>query len=363
MLFLLAFLSFLTLSSLYYPGRAITPERTFKLTIRVIYENRSLNETWFLSEDDVTLGSFMNNSWQEVYLVETSLPIRRFYNDSDGNRIILLDASEMKVPPNGSLSYNITYRLIFRERKMTTISEEESWELDDIPQELREKYCKPTTLWQSNLTALKQIAQDIIGGEKRVLTILKKFIAWIASNIHYATSEVPRYPNETLSQRLGDCDDQANLLITFCRAIGIPAYLQVGCIYMPWFNHSISYWSGHLLIREERIGWHGWAIVYVPPWGWLPVDLTYTSGDLMANPLNAIICSAVMESYTFQYLNITVTDYIYEAKSMKNLLESSKFYIYEEDIMELEEKTICPKLPMIAPIHSVTLVPELALYI
>ncbi|MBS7604890.1 MAG: transglutaminase-like domain-containing protein [Candidatus Bathyarchaeia archaeon] len=351
----LALLSFIALSNIYYFGKPVAEERSFKLTVRAVYENRSLNETWILNETDLTLGLFANNSWQKVYLMSATHPIKKFYNDPDGNYVILLDIGEMKVPPGGRISYSVTYRLIYKERKPPIILEDESGELDDIPRDLKEEYCKPTSLWQSNLTEIKKLAQDIAGDERKVLSILKKFIVWISSNIHYATFERPRYPNETLSQRLGDCDDQANLLITFCRAVGIPAYLQIGCIYIPDLNSSLYYWSGHLLIKEDRVGWHGWAMVYVLPWGWLPVDLTYVSMDLRLNPLSAIVNSAVIEHYTFQYLNVTTTDYVREIISMKEFLETSEFYIYEEDIMEFEEKIICPRLPIIRPIYSYTL--------
>ncbi|MEM2607145.1 MAG: transglutaminase-like domain-containing protein [Candidatus Bathyarchaeia archaeon] len=325
------------------------------------YENRDPNKVWLLRDDEVTIGLFMNNSWQKAYLVGTSHPIKRFYNDSDGNPVILLDIGDMRVPPWGKVSYNVTYRLIYREREPPAILEDLSGDLDDIPRELREEYCKPTSLWHFNGTALAPLAKEIAGDERRVLTILRRFIEWIISNIQYATSEVPRYPNETISQRLGDCDDQANLLITLCRAVGIPAFLQVGCIYIPELNESLLYWSGHLFIREVRVGWHGWAIVYVPPWGWLPVDLTYVSADLIYNPLSAITHSAIIEHYTFQYSNITVTDYISELMSIKKFIEGNMFYIYEEDLMEfrLEEKVMYQRLPLIKPIYLAVLIPKL----
>ncbi|MEM2320362.1 MAG: transglutaminase-like domain-containing protein [Candidatus Bathyarchaeia archaeon] len=360
-LFLLFFISLITIYNAYYPRYSVTLERVFKLTTKVTYENRDPNKVWLLRDDEVTIGLFMNNSWQKAYLVGTSHPIKRFYNDSDGNPVILLDIGDMRVPPWGKVSYNVTYRLIYREREPPAILEDLSGDLDDIPRELREEYCKPTSLWHFNGTALAPLAKEIAGDERRVLTILRRFIEWIISNIQYATSEVPRYPNETISQRLGDCDDQANLLITLCRAVGIPAFLQVGCIYIPELNESLLYWSGHLFIREVRVGWHGWAIVYVPPWGWLPVDLTYVSADLIYNPLSAITHSAIIEHYTFQYSNITVTDYISELMSIKKFIEGNMFYIYEEDLMEfrLEEKVMYQRLPLIKPIYLAVLIPKL----
>lgn len=353
---ILAFVSLITLYSAYHPKYVATSERAFWLTTKVVYENRSTNETWILRDEDVTIGLFMNNSWQEVYLVDTSCPIKKFNNDSDGNPVILLDVGDMRVPPGRRLSYLVTYRLVFRERSVPMVSEDLSGELDDIPLELKEKFCKPTSLWHFNVTELRRLAEEIAGEERRVLTILKRFISWIARNINYATSEVPRYPNETINQRLGDCDDQANLLITLCRAVGIPAYLQVGCIYIPGLHRSFVYWSGHLMIRQTGIGWHGWAIVYVPPWGWLPVDLTYVRADLRVEPLSAITHSAVIEHYTFQYSNITVSDYISEIISIKKFIEGSMFYICEDDFMDLEKNVVFPRPPLVKLVHPAILI-------
>lgn len=357
LLLILIFTSTIALSSTYYFRFNVVSEVSFRLTIRVVYENRSPYETWFLNENDIAIGLFMNNSWQMVHLVSLSHSINKSYIDSDGNPAVLLNIRETKVPPGGRLSYNVTYRLIPKERKLPVILEEESGELDDIPQELKERFCKPTSLWNFNMGNLSKIAQEIIGGEKKVLVILKRLISWIANNIHYATSDLPRYPNETFSQQMGDCDDQANLLITLCRAAGIPAFLQVGCIYIPWLYSCSSYWSGRLLVKEIRVGWHGWAMVYVPPWGWLPVDLTYVNADLRQDPMSAIIRSAIIQHYTFQYANITITDYVYETRSTKEFLESKEFYIYEENIMEMEfeTKVTYPRPPIIRPVYPTTL--------
>ena len=311
---------------------------TFTLTIKVTYENKDLHETWILTEKDISLGLFMNNSWQTVYLTHASYTIRKFIYDSDGNLLALLDIGDATLSPNEKIGYNVTYKLVFKHRDIPTISEDESGTLKDIPENLRDKYCKPTRLWPSNSTIFRKKALDIANNETKVLTIVKKFVEWIANNIRYYSSEVPKYPNETISSYKGDCDDQANLLITFCRSIGIPAYLQIGCIYISQYSVNRTYWNGHLVIRQNRIGWHGWAMVYIPPWGWLPVDLTYVKGDLRKEPLNSIKFSALLSEYTFQYLNIVETDYAAEARNLKDFLEKHEFYIYEED--EMRENNI-----------------------
>ncbi|MEM2341126.1 MAG: transglutaminase-like domain-containing protein [Candidatus Bathyarchaeia archaeon] len=312
--------------------------KAFRLTMKVTYENMDRERIWNLTENDRIISLFMNNSWQTVYLVSSSHRIERFDVDSDGNMVAILNITKEFILPGEKISYNVTYELIFRERSLPSISEEESGTLNDIPKHLCEEYCRPTSLWRSNMSVLNETAWRIAGNETKVLMIIKKLVKWIAENINYDTSELPRYPNETLFTGLGDCDDQANLLITFCRAIGIPAYLQIGCIYIERRDEVFKrYWSGHLWIRQIRVGWHGWAIVYIPPWGWLPVDLTYVEGNLKENPLNSIVSSAIVKHYTFQYINIIKTDYVAETMSLKSFLEAHEFYIYEED--EMKEMT------------------------
>ncbi|MCD6464754.1 transglutaminase domain-containing protein [Candidatus Bathyarchaeota archaeon] len=324
----------LVVGSTYTPYRdKYDGEQIFILKVSVTYVNRDEQAIWNLSEEDRAVSLFMNNSWQTVYLIEISHPIEKFTYDSDGNKIAILNLTKTSIFPGEKITYNVTYRMVFKQRVLPAISEENSGNLSAIPENLKKIYCQSNSLWQPNSSIFKRKALEIAGNETKVLSIVKRFVKWINRHIRYRSSEIPRYPNETLQQLAGDCDDQANLLITFCRAIGIPAYLQIGCIYMPGDYQNLTYWNGRLTISERNLRWHGWAMVYVPPWGWLPVDLTYVSGNLAIKPLNSITRSAVIEHYTFQYMNITETDYVAESEAFKSFLESYKFYVYESEEM------------------------------
>jgi hypothetical protein len=129
----------------------------------------------------------------------------------------------------------------------------------------------------------------------------------------------------------GDCDDQAILLVSFCRIVGIPAYLQIGCIYMPSqdnTDHPSLAWNGTIKATEVHVGWHSWAMIYVPPWGWLPVDLTYSSKN---SPVAAIETAAVATQDIVQYMNIVQTKYVLEARKYQIFLISNGFHIQTYD--------------------------------
>ena len=268
--------------------------------------------------DDQSMSLFMNNTWQSVQLVNHSYPLRSD-NDTEGNPIAVLQFPKSELNPGENLNYTVTYQVLSKPRLLPSISEEESQSLNEIPNDLKEKYTKAEGPWLTNQTELQDLAHSIAGNETRVLTIVKNFAAWIAdeSNIRYETHEFPLYPNETLERREGDCDDKAILLITLCRIYGIPSYLQTGCIYNPATPFSNeTYWKGHVTIISKRISWHGWAIVYIPPWGWLPVDLTYVLGDT-SDPLNAIKKAAVTWQWAIQYMNFTKSDYVASSQTTK----------------------------------------------
>lgn len=244
------------------------------------------------------------------------------------------------------MSYTVVYRFLSKPRSIPDIMEEKSETLDDIPKDLHEKYCREEGPWLVKDPELQELAYSIAKNETGVLTIVKKIVAWIHQNITYTVHEVPMYPNETYAERRGDCDDMAVLFVTLCRIYKIPAYMQVGCIYLPTSRRtSQTYWEGHVTSVLKQIGWHGWAIVYVPPWGWLPVDLTYVKTGL-GDPLNAIKAGAVTLQETIQYSNITQTDYVASSRETREFITDNDFYVDMEDEMSLEPSPKPPEPPL-----------------
>ena len=315
-----------------------TEDRFFTIVLTTTYENRNgEGALWNFTEDDTVASLFMNSSWQTVCLTNSSYPIERAGIDADGNPQAFMSFPESRLDSGKNLSFEVAYRIVLKPRSVPEFTEEGSGSLSDIPEDLRSLYCSSVGPWQMDDQRLQDLASELAGNETRVLTALRKFIEWTRDNIGRETLDVPRYPVETFQGRAGDCDDQANLFITLCRITGIPAYLQAGCIYVSSKHTTISSWNGCLINELTRIAWHGWAVVYVPPWGWLPVDFTYvTLGDLRADALNAIRLSAIIAHPTVQYANFTATDYIAACRDRRDFQVAHGFYIYGHDVMSEE---------------------------
>jgi len=329
---------FLLLSTVAFTGfvgvKGETNEVGFTIKTSVTYYNNNETENWNFTEEDRAIGLFMNNTWQTVQLINRSYLLENTTVDEDENPIAILQFPESELKPGENISYMVTYSALSKPRQIPNIKEEDSGILEEIPEELNKSYCVGGGPWLVNDPELQDLAQNIAENEANVLTIVKKFVEWIKEYIDYPAQahEVPLYPNETYAKGKGDCDDQAILLITLCRICGIPAYLQVGCIYLPTYFDDSEYWDGHVRNVLKDIGWHGWAMVYIPPWKWLPVDLTYALGGY-SDPLNAIKTAVVSSQNTLQYMNISQMDYVVSSRTYRDFLKNNEFYVYTQDEM------------------------------
>jgi transglutaminase-like putative cysteine protease len=329
---LLAFTLLSTQKTLVSEGEA--EDMRFSLKSTVTYSNPvNGSYTWDLTEDDRTIGLFMNNSWQSTELKSATYSLSSSKNDENGNKIGLLELPKQRLLPGENLSFTTEYEIVAKPRIIPDLSEGESGALNDIPSHLAQTYAAAEGTWAQTDPSIQELAHDIAGNETKVLEIVKALIEWIRDNINYTTHEIPLYAAETVAAGAGDCDDQAILFIALLRSLGIPSYLQIGAIYIPDYAEvSQDYWNNSVRVVERRMGWHGWAMAYIPPWGWLPVDLTYAP-EISDNPLNAILQGAVTQQNTVQYMNISKTDYIADAAEARSFLINNGFQVHVEDEM------------------------------
>jgi hypothetical protein len=161
------------------------------------------------------------------------------------------------------------------------ITLEESGTLDDIPENFTSQYLDDEWVvndqdgrpidkdqdgepdyyrYHPSAPILKRTALAITEDESTVLGKVKSIYQWIEDHFNYTTNDQrerdqqkygswPKYPLGTLSEWYGDCDDQSLLMASLCRAVGIPAWLEIGYLYDP----IAKSWGGH-----------GWFNVVIP---------------------------------------------------------------------------------------------------
>lgn len=118
------------------------------------------------------------------------------------------------------------------------------------------RFTAPDAFIQSRHPRIRNIAERIVGVNDDPLEKVKKLVAWIQTNIR--RQPVLSLPNalSTLENGMGDCNEHAALLAAFCRAVGLPAKIEAGLVYL-----------------NGRFYYHAWNLVFVG--SWITVDALF----------------------------------------------------------------------------------------
>lgn len=269
--------------------------------------------------------------------------------NEDKNIVVQLMGIPNSLPPKTQINIEIEMEINLSSRQPPEININESGKLNEIPENLREKYCQLTGLWNMSRNA-QIIAKNIAQNKTDVMEILVSLIRWIENNIEIPTSggaRIPQYPDETINSKTGDCDDQSNLLVAMCRSLGIPAYIQMAFIYIGDRRFEDTMFNGRYKLTAENAGGHAWARVYIPPWGWINVDMTYYipyeirgKNIISINPLDHIRNGALYISTTIITENFISGDYINDLKNWINDLE--KYDLMWEEKYSINIQTTSP---------------------
>jgi hypothetical protein len=302
-----------------------------------LFPNTTNSPYYYLINQNI----FPNTTYQEVILekvlINSSPASFKIYLDTDGNSCIKI-ITDQPIKTNESLSLSLSFLIKIKNRDFD-ISGISS--INDIPMNLSEKY-PLVGIWNLSSEKLEEISKlvySIKNTEDNVLIIIMKILKWFEENIRYNSSLVyPQKVLDTYYNRNGDCDDQANLFVLFCRILGIPSYTSIGAIYIP--GSKITDEHDNMIFILNNVVWHGWAMVYLPKDSkgeWFPVDLTFFKGAYTINNyirsrnlLDHITGSAFSKQATFEYMRINSTNYIDEYFKMKNIMNSYNVTWIEE---------------------------------
>ncbi len=121
------------------------------------------------------------------------------------------------------------------------------------------KYLEPERFIESDDPLLVAKAREITAGAGDSWQAAVRLGRWVADNIAYAIPGGGSARN-TFDTRSGECGAHSMLLTAFCRAVGIPARVVFGAMYVP--------------SQGGGFGQLAWNEVYMGQAGWVPVDST-----------------------------------------------------------------------------------------
>ena len=130
--------------------------------------------------------------------------------------------------------------------------------------ELERKYTLPSKFVESNNPLIKARAQELANGSYVIDTLWNTY-SFIVDEIEYEQQPGEFGAVWVLENREGGSAELANLFVALSRANDIPA-------------RRVSGWGAHLSTNEtlKSVQFaHGWAEIYLPDYGWIPVDPTF----------------------------------------------------------------------------------------
>lgn len=153
--------------------------------------------------------------------------------------------------------------------------------------ETNREFLEPNAYVQSNDPELRAKALEIVGDEKDLLRAALELERWVAESMQMDLGIALAPSVEIFANRRGTCVAYATLLTTLARAVGIPARLVMGYVYV-----------------DGMLGGHAWTEILAGD-QWLPIDAAIVAPGTADAARFAFLSSSLKEGPGF--LNVGPT--------------------------------------------------------
>jgi transglutaminase-like putative cysteine protease/DNA-binding beta-propeller fold protein YncE len=192
--------------------------------------------------------------------------------------------------------------------------------LKEIPKEIKEKYLVDDTKYSLSDPFIQKSAAEAVGDEKNPYWIARKIYGYINDRMRYELSGGWNIAPTVLKRGTGSCSEYSFVFIALCRAAGIPARYQ-----------------GSVAIRGDDAStddvFHRWCEVYLPNYGWIPVDPS--GGDQPSPEAQAAYFGNLANRYLITTVGGGGSEYLeWNYNSNETWTSSGKCKVYAEHIGE-----------------------------
>jgi hypothetical protein len=148
-------------------------------------------------------------------------------------------------------------------------------DLKDIPSDIKEKYLVDDTKYRINDPIIKNAVKEAVGEETNAYWIARKIFRYINDRMRYERVGGWNIAPTVLKRGTGSCSEYSFVFISMCRAAGLP------CRYV-----------GSIVIRGDDAStddvFHRWCEVFLPNYGWIPIDPSGGDVDSPEGQANAV---------------------------------------------------------------------------
>lgn len=188
--------------------------------------------------------------------VAYSIPPSQTVTDRWGQPCAVFDLASVPAETRQPLSYSVSVKV---SAIRYLIDPAETGTLRDIPEDIRREYTVDGTRYRINTPYIHETVKKVVGDEQNPYWIARKIYNFVIDRLEYEMTGGWDVPEVVLKRGSGSCSEYTFAFIALCRAAGLPARYR-----------------GSIVVRGDDASvdeaFHRWAEVYVPTYGWVPVD-------------------------------------------------------------------------------------------
>jgi transglutaminase-like putative cysteine protease len=136
---------------------------------------------------------------------------------------------------------------------------EKTGDLDEIPRDVRRAYLIDGDKYRLDDPLIQRTVAEVVGDETNAYQVMRALYDHILDSMHYELAGGWNVAPAVLERGSGSCSEYTFVFIALCRAAGLPAR-YVGSVVRRYDDAAVD------------DVFHRWAEVYLPPYGWVPVD-------------------------------------------------------------------------------------------
>ncbi|MFA5138247.1 MAG: transglutaminase domain-containing protein [Elusimicrobiota bacterium] len=188
--------------------------------------------------------------------VELTPSPKGFTQDRYGQRFAVYEFSDIEAPGRREITLKADAAL---SEAKHYIFPHKVGKLADVPKEVKSLYLQDAVKFDLKNEFIQAKIKEAVGSETNPYWVARKLYDWLIAHMEYKLAGGWETAPQVLKRGHGSCSEYTFSYLALTRAAGIP-----------------SRYVGSYVVRNDDASWddvfHRWAEIYLPGYGWIPVD-------------------------------------------------------------------------------------------
>jgi transglutaminase-like putative cysteine protease/glutamine cyclotransferase len=195
----------------------------------------------------------------------------RFDADEWGQKVAVYEFKDLGPGDTREVSYTAKARIGMRR---FCIFPHRVGRLEEIPTSVMKRHVADGSRYRITEPLIEETARQIVDDEKNPYWMARRICQWVQEHVEYERVGGWDIAETLIKRGTGSCSEYSFLYIALCRAVGLPAR----------FEASVVVRGDDACIDDV---FHRWCEVYLPGYGWIPVDPSGGDSPLPADQAHA----------------------------------------------------------------------------